>query len=494
MFVLSFIDATYYPYKGGNSMKRILLPLAAMILFSLCSTTAMAVTKAELFSLTPYIGGYVFDGVQHLKSRPEVGIRAGYNFTDALGLEGVLGYVSTKGTESGKSSSVYNYHLDGIYSFTPEARLVPFVALGLGGISLNGQEKNSGTVDFSSLTVNYGAGVNYFLDDYLAVRGDVRHIFYHDNHYQPASDSKISNNYEYTVGLNYYFGKKMVSVKPVEPAKPVVGDADNDGVPDTLDKCPNTPAGVKVDGDGCPVDSDRDGIADYLDKCPDTPPGVKVDQSGCPVDTDKDGVADYLDKCPDTPAGVKVDGTGCPLDTDRDGVPDHLDKCPNTPLGAKVDADGCPADTDKDGVPDYLDKCPNTAAGIKVQEDGCPYPAGKPCQTTTLDVQFDTNKADIKPQYHAELQKLGEFLSKYSRASLLIEGHTDNVGKAKYNLKLSERRAEAVKKHITTTYGIAPDRITTKAYGLTKPVASNKTEAGRAKNRRIEALMSCGSE
>lgn len=89
------------------------------------------------------------------------------------------------------------------------------------------------------------------------------------------------------------------------------------------------------------LDSDGDGVYDIMDKCPDTPAGVKVDPVGCPLDSDGDGVPDYLDKCPDTPAGVKVDSNGCPLDTDGDGVYDYLDKCPGTPAGARVNSDGC---------------------------------------------------------------------------------------------------------------------------------------------------------
>ena len=77
-------------------------------------------------------------------------------------------------------------------------------------------------------------------------------------------------------------------------------------------------------------------------------------------DDDGDGVPNSVDKCPETPKGVSVDDFGCPLDSDHDGVPDYLDKCPNTPAGAKVDAKGCPIDSDNDGVPDYLDVCPNT--------------------------------------------------------------------------------------------------------------------------------------
>jgi OOP family OmpA-OmpF porin len=90
-----------------------------------------------------------------------------------------------------------------------------------------------------------------------------------------------------------------------------VMDSDGDGVPDDLDKCPNTPKGVKVDADGCPLDTDGDGVPDFFDKCPNTPKGVKVDKDGCPLDSDGDGVPDHLDECPDTPEGATVNSVGC---------------------------------------------------------------------------------------------------------------------------------------------------------------------------------------
>ena len=93
------------------------------------------------------------------------------------------------------------------------------------------------------------------------------------------------------------------------------------------------------------IDSDRDGVPDSVDKCPDTPIGVGVDESGCPIDSDRDGVPDSLDKCPDTPIGVGVDEFGCPevvqTDSDGDGVFDDVDEYPDTPVGAIVDDRGC---------------------------------------------------------------------------------------------------------------------------------------------------------
>ena len=95
-------------------------------------------------------------------------------------------------------------------------------------------------------------------------------------------------------------------------------DSDGDGVPDSLDKCPNTPPRTVVDTVGCtpqqtgiPLDSDGDGIPDSIDKCPNTPPRVVVDAQGCFPDEDGDGISDSRDACPGTPAGAVVDKTGC---------------------------------------------------------------------------------------------------------------------------------------------------------------------------------------
>lgn len=263
-------------------------------------------------------------------------------------------------------------------------------------------------------------------------------------------------------------------------------DSDKDGVADYLDKCPNTPAGAKVDNNGCPLDSDSDGVADYMDKCPNTPKGVKVDAAGCPIDSDKDGVADYLDKCPNTAPGVKVDKDGCSLDNDGDGVPDNVDKCPNTLPGVQVDSTGCALDSDKDGVADYLDKCPNTKAGLAVDARGCPriFEEGKSSLTLT-GLNFATGTARIAPASRAALDKLADALAGNPSVTVEISGHTDNRGNAKANLRLSQQRADAVKKYLVGK-GVADKQVVAKGYGGTQPTADNKTAAGRAANRRVE--------
>lgn len=94
-----------------------------------------------------------------------------------------------------------------------------------------------------------------------------------------------------------------------------VVDSDGDGVPDSDDNCPNTPAGAKVDAKGCQLDSDGDGVVDGADKCPSTPAGAKVDANGCQLDSDKDGVVDEADKCPNSPADKPVDADGCTIES-----------------------------------------------------------------------------------------------------------------------------------------------------------------------------------
>jgi OOP family OmpA-OmpF porin len=167
-------------------------------------------------------------------------------------------------------------------------------------------------------------------------------------------------------------------------------------------------------------------------------------------------------------------------------VPDNLDKCPNTPKGVKVDARGCPLDSDGDGVPDHLDKCPNTPRGTKVDATGCPIQLSERV-SIRLEVQFDTAKADIKPQFTPEIKRLADFMRQYPTTKVLIEGHTDNVGSPAFNQKLSERRAQAVAQSLVRDHGIAADRVQSAGYGESRPIADNKTADGRATNRRVVA-------
>jgi len=324
----------------------------------------------------------------------------------------------------------------------------------------------------SGMNFDLGLGAKYYVSPATA--------FYFDAGYlngiksvTVADKLNVTDNiWKVTVGMEFDFGKAK--------------DSDMDGVSDNKDKCPDTPAGVVVDKNGCPVDTDGDGVPDYLDKCP-TVKGL-VSLNGCP-DADGDGVADIDDKCPDTPKGWKVDATGCPLDQDHDGVPDAIDKCPDTPAGVTVDKVGCPVDTDGDGVPDYLDKCP-TVAGPK-ENNGCPVVEKTAEEMVAPEmriepVYFDYDKSNILNVEKAKIDKLVKLLKTNKDYEVNMTGNADSKGTEEYNMALSQRRIDSVVKAITAS-GVKKNRISKeKPLGDTKPAATNETEEGRALNRRVE--------
>jgi OOP family OmpA-OmpF porin len=173
-----------------------------------------------------------------------------------------------------------------------------------------------------------------------------------------------------------------------------------------------------------------------------------------------------------------------PKDSDGDGVFDKLDKCPNTPAGTTVDVNGCPVviDADHDGVLDAQDICPNTPAGEKVDKNGCPV-------VENLHITFANNSAVVPASADALLSKYATFLKNNTNYSAKIVGYTDSRGSAKYNQKLSERRAKAVMKKLEEK-GVNPAQLTAIGMGEVNPIASNATAEGRAQNRRIEAELS----
>ncbi len=214
-------------------------------------------------------------------------------------------------------------------------------------------------------------------------------------------------------------------------------------------------------------------------------------------DTDGDGVPDSVDPCPlEKEDGKEPDPTdGCPAPPDRDGdgILDINDKCPDEPEDKDGidDEDGCPEkDVDGDGIEDEKDACPRVPGkpNSDPKKNGCPtlIVLEKSQVRVLQQVKFATGSATILPGSFAMLQEVVDLLKVTpSIKTIAVEGHTDNVAGAAFNLDLSRKRAASVRKWLTD-HGVESSRLTSEGFGLTKPIGDNKTDVGRAANRRVE--------
>lgn len=249
------------------------------------------------------------------------------------------------------------------------------------------------------------------------------------------------------------------------------------------------------------VDEDRDGdhIFDEVDACPDVPgvPNADPKKHGCPPnDRDGDGFTDDVDACPDVP-GVASDDpakNGCPLpgDRDHDGIADRDDDCPDE-AGVPSDIpgrNGCPIkDSDGDGIMDPQDACPTVPgpANADPTKNGCPPARIEKDQIVITErVEFETDSAKLLDSSTGILIAVMNVMKEHTELKrILVEGHTDNVGGAKYNKGLSERRAKSVVKWLVD-HGVEAGRLLDAGIGLERPIDTNSTSAGRQRNRRVE--------
>ena len=309
-------------------------------------------------------------------------------------------------------------------------------------------------------TANIGGGLTFWFTENvgLSLSSTYKKSFTERQGFQ------VPSLFQHQAGLSFKFGGK---------------DTDGDGIYDKDDACPEV-AGLK-EFQGCP-DTDGDGLQDKEDSCPEVA-GPK-ELMGCP-DTDGDGIADKDDACPEVAGLASLQG--CP-DGDGDGIADKNDKCP-TVAGPKDNA-GCPwPDTDGDSVLDKDDKCPDVKG--TVANNGCPEVTEeviKSLNDYAKTILFDTNKASFKEQTFPVLQAMVAILKQYPSSKFSLEGHTDSDGKDAANLVLSDNRAAAVKNYLIES-GIEASRLSSVGYGEAKPLATNKTKAGKAQNRRVEVKL-----
>jgi VCBS repeat-containing protein len=359
---LTGVMMTYISRKLKQNLASIIgLIFCMTFVFSNLSFAQMQTQKA-MFSLMP--GGMVFEKNKNIGDGPVIGVGLGYSFTPRLdaellaiyGQHNVSFWDETKQEADYEKSNSYSYFMNIQYHLTSCKVFVPYLNLGIGSMDFESDDVDNK----NALRLNYGLGAKYFLNESIALRGDVYHLFSFDD---------PDNQLVCSLGLTFQLGTEPTISKVKRISGP---DADGDGVTDSKDECPDTPARLLVNRVGCPKDSDMDGVYDNLDECPNTPDHAIVDRAGCPKDSDMDGVYDHLDQCPDSPKHLDVNPMGCPPDKDKDAVPDYKDACPDTPAKTPVDSNGCSIDHDGDGVLDSQDKCPNTPDNTRVDKNGCP--------------------------------------------------------------------------------------------------------------------------
>lgn len=385
-------------------------------------------------------------------SRLRIGRYLGGGF--GLGLAGSLNKIEKYGDMPANDLSYIGADLDIRYAlnnlWNKTSWFDPFLQIGGGYTWID---------DLGAGTANGGLGINFWFNDFIGlnVQTNYKHAF---------DEDRVMPHFQHAAGLTIRFGGK---------------DTDGDGIYDKDDECPDVP-GLEA-FNGCP-DTDGDGIKDSDDECPEVAGLAAL--NGCP-DADGDGIPDKDDECPNE-AGTAANN-GCP-DTDGDGVYDKDDECPD--VAGPAENKGCPwPDSDGDGVPDKDDNCPNEAGPASNQ--GCPEKviteeAKKQLDEFAKNIYFRVGKSDFRVGVEEKLDLIVDIMKEYEDSNFHIEGHTDSTGSDSLNQKLSEERAKAVMDYLVSK-GIDANRLTSKGYGKDNPVATNKTSAGRAKNRRVDITL-----
>jgi OOP family OmpA-OmpF porin len=357
-------------YIWSDAMiKSLRLPALALLLaFSYSSVLADAQTGQKYFTaMASYSDGDVDRLVDDGVTGGEIGM--GWAFHDSWNIEGYAGFFSLDGPAAQEHIDV-GAKLQLV--FGRQNRLTPYLFVGASYLEVNPDA--AATESGAAFSAGAGLMLDLFGDSPAALRAEYRYRS------DDLLDTRLNDQF-LSLGLQFPFG----GAKPAAVAA-VVADPDSDG----------------------------------------------------------DGVADSRDRCPGTPAGASVDASGCPLDSDGDGVVDHNDNCPGTMRGVTVDTRGCEPDTDRDGVLDRNDRCPGTAAGVQVDVNGCEIKE----EIQLPGVNFESNSDRLMPGAEVVLREAAESLKRNPTIKVEVAGHTDSDGDVDYNEGLSARRAATVRDYL----------------------------------------------
>ncbi len=373
----------------AKSYSFLLLPVIACVLLAPRSAAANGSPAPDNRVYASAMISSAFEGNQSSGRSAGFSLGLGKPITDRFGLE--LDFqrykIQIDAGHGGFGVDEKTYGLNGLFYLHRGARWTPYLELGAGRVD-SAYDGTGGNGTYLAV----GAGFFWRIAEHLSIRGDLR-LDHLPNGVGTAADSSAMEYPVASFGIATQFGEPpgARSVPTQSPPPPAPEDSDDDGIPDATDRCPGTPAGVRVDSHGCPIDSDGDGVADNLDQCPHTPLGVRVDARGCPI-----------------------------------------------------------------------------APAIKLP---------------TLHFAFDSSR--LSTEVERTLNDVVEKLDQAPKVDVLLVGYADSTGSVAYNLKLSKARAVSVKQYLVAR-GVAGSRLRTRGDGESHPVASNKTAAGRARNRRVE--------
>jgi outer membrane beta-barrel protein len=509
---------------GGTTMKKVLNKLLPAILLVTLATPGFAENRQGAVTVSPFVGGYVLDKHQHEESRPEFGLRAGYNFTENFGAEAMFGYslTETRIPYGSKEADRYRYGVDLLYHFMPQNNFVPFVALGGGGTNFNIPNTPSEKSHYAGL-VDYGGGVKYFVNPDLALRADVRHaILVHDTG---------NNNFEYSVGLTFNFGGVRKAVKAI---------AETSEVADTV--APKVVFTAPLNGATAVYINQKASVAfnEEMDQASLTSATFTLKQGTTPVsgsvtstdstatftpahffEKDKTYTATVTTGAKDLSGNALANNyqwgftTSLPADTTAPTVTftSPVKGATATPVKQKINAafseNMDPATINaatfivKQGtttVPGKLTSTASTATftPAKNLEKGKAYtatittgakdlagnglaknyvwdftaydaPKVVGVLATLENSHFDFNSSAISENGKTILNHNITALKANPAMKLRIAGYTSAAGTEEYNQALSERRASSVKEYLVKTGGIDENRLSTIGYGEASP-------------------------
>jgi len=504
---------------------------------------------AHSLSVTPYLGAYRFEGNSNVGDTFIAGLGVDFSLTDKIAAEFSylrgnvdLNYfhIDTQRcvTESNINTNII--HVSGRYQLFQKSNFKPYVTAGMGILSMNTDyaERFKDDPDrHYQFQFHYGGGIKYSVNDTISIRGDLRHVISFDN---------LNNDLAAIVGVSYAFGPTKIAEKAPESQQPEM-HTDHDThktehpqthEPKHEEQHTQSDAGIDQENTPEPEPEPKEDVIQEPEAKPE--PEAKEDviqepeakpepeakqetqvvenpQPQVPIEKPKKQIATVTN----SPTGNIYQANQITsktaqedhhisqqselehlssikqMDSDQDGVTDIADRCPNTPKNVRVNLFGCAPDIDRDGIIDVQDQCPGTPPKVQVDGNGCQVKVIKTPAThhekeprvLQITIEFDYKSAQVRDSYHEQISKIIQLMKPLNNPQIIINSHTDNIGSQMYNINLSDKRAQNVQHYLHHHFQLPYHQMKAYSFGETQPIADNRTEAGRQKNRRSEIIL-----